>query len=235
MREGVVGNPGRIGVKPWCRFVDCGGYWNSPGAGWPWRYFLDLMRSSTVIDTPPSSPTPTVVAQSATAGVVVGFLSIVQDSSGIFGGYLVTNAWGRPLEFRISTAVQPNRVQQILYGPTLMEYLHADLIGKTLIEKTATQPTLLITDSLPSLAIRTRLGIPTLTIAPSEPDMELETLETDRASLFLKYATKFASDRSIIEEWLEQVDPAVDLIEPFTRIREAMSEARKMGVTSRAA
>lgn len=178
---------------------------------------------------------PTVVPQSATAGVVVGFLSIVQDSSGIFGGYLVTNAWGRPLEFRISTAVQPNRVQQILYGPTLMEYLHADLIGKTLIEKTATQPTLLITDSLPSLAIRTRLGIPTLTIAPSEPDVELETLETDRATLFLKYAAKFAGDRSIIEERLEQVDPAVDLIEPFTRIREAMSEARKMGVTSRAA
>ncbi len=235
MRVGAIGNPRLIGVNARCRSVDCGGYWNSPGAGWPRRCFLDLMRSSTVIDTPPSTPTPSVVPQSATTGVVVGFLSIVQDGSGIFGGYLVTNAWGRPLEFRISTAVQPNRVQQILYGPTLMEYLHADLIGKTLIEKTATQPTLLITDSLPSLAIRTRLGIPTLTIAPSEPDVELETLETNRASLFLKYATKFAGDRSIIEERLEQVDPAVDLIEPFTRIREAMSEARKMGVTSRAA
>ena len=116
-----------------------------------------------------------------------------------------------------------------------MEYLHADLIGKTLIEKTATLPTLLITDSLPSLAIRNRLGIPTLTIAPSEPDVELVTLETDRATLFLKYAAKFAADRLIIEERLEQVDPAVDLIEPFTRIREAMSEARKMGVTRRAA
>ena len=65
------------------------------------------------------------------ANAVVGFLSIVTDATGVFGGYLVTNAWGRPLEFRLTTAVQPNRVQQILYGPTLTEYLHAELIGKT--------------------------------------------------------------------------------------------------------
>ena len=188
-----------------------------------------------MIDTPPSPPTSTVVPQSPNTGVVVGFLSIVQDSSGIFGGYLVTNAWGRPLEFRISTAVQPNRVQQILYGPTLMEYLHADLIGKTLIEKTATQPTLLVTDSIPALAIRTRMGIPTLTIAPPEEGSELEALESNRATQVLRIAAKFAADRPIIDARLEQVDPAVDLAEPFSRIREAMSEARKMGVTSRAA
>ena len=73
--------------------------------------------------------------------VALGFLTVLHDPTGGLGGYLVTNAWGRPLEFRLTTAVQPNRVQQILYGPTLTEYLHADLIGKTLVEKTATQPT----------------------------------------------------------------------------------------------
>jgi hypothetical protein len=31
------------------------------------------------------------------------------------------------------------------------------------------------------------------------------------------------------------VDPAVDLAEPFARVREAVAEARKMGVTNRAA
>ena len=30
-----------------------------------------------------------------------------------------------------------------------------------------------------------------------------------------------------------QVDPAVDLAEPFTRIRDAIGEARKMGVANR--
>ena len=48
--------------------------------------------------------------------LTLGFLTVVQDAGGYLGGYLVTNAWGRPLEFRLTTAVQPNRVQQILYG-----------------------------------------------------------------------------------------------------------------------
>src|SRR5687767_3696173 len=68
----------------------------------------------------------------------LGFLSVFQEAGGYLGGYLVTNAWGRPLEFRLTSAVQPNRVQQILYGDTLPAYLCGELIGKTLIEKTAT-------------------------------------------------------------------------------------------------
>ena len=38
-----------------------------------------------------------------------------------------------------------------------------------------------------------------------------------------------------ITQMLERVDSAVDLAEPFARIREAVAEARKMGVTNRAA
>ncbi len=67
---------------------------------------------------------------------------MLQEANGFLGGYLVTNQWGRPLEFRLSTAVQPNRVQQVLYAGTLEAYLCADLIGKTLVDKAgvAVQP-----------------------------------------------------------------------------------------------
>src|SRR2546423_15306908 len=67
----------------------------------------------------------------------LGFLTVLNEANGYVGGYLVTNTWGRPLEFRLSSAVQPNRVQQILYAGTLLSYLCADLIGKTLVDKTA--------------------------------------------------------------------------------------------------
>jgi hypothetical protein len=48
-------------------------------------------------------------------------------------------------------------------------------------------------------------------------------------------ARKFESDRDRIIALLDQVDSAVDLAEPFSRVREAVAEARKMGVTNRAA
>src|SRR5215475_12294428 len=80
------------------------------------------------------------------ASTQLGFLTVLHEASGYLGGYLVTNVWGRPLEFRLSTAVQPNKVQQILYGSTLEPYIHADLIGKTLVEKTSILVQLVLTD-----------------------------------------------------------------------------------------
>jgi hypothetical protein len=46
---------------------------------------------------------------------------------------------------------------------------------------------------------------------------------------------RWAEDEGLVRAMLDRVDAALDLAEPFARIREAMGEARKMGVTSRAA
>ena len=181
-------------------------------------------------DTPSNSPAP----QSFT----LGFLTILHDANGVLGGYLLTNAWGRPLEFRLSTAVQPNRVQQILYGPTLTEYLHADLIGKTLIEKTSQPPSLVIADTLPALALRSKLDIPVVAIRPEGIDLhsaDVLSLQHPASSAPLVYSAKYADEVERLEGLLNRIDSAVDLAEPFARIREAVAEARKMGVTNRAA
>ncbi len=187
-------------------------------------------------ETPPVTDTPTLTptAGPAAANVTVGFLSVVTDSSGVYGGYLLTNAWGRPLEFRLSTAVQPNRVQQILYGPTLAEYLHADLIGKTLVEKAIAAPGLIVADSLAALGLWSRLGVMTVSVAPAEGPT-VRSLTTPRSPVPLSYPTKYAGELGALTARLEQIDPAVDLSEPFARIREAMTEARKLGVANRAA
>ncbi len=150
---------------------------------------------------------------------------------------MLTNAWGRPLEFRLSTAVQPTRVQQILYGPTLEEYLHAELIGKALVEKAIQPPTLIITDRIAALSLRDRLAVPVVAVrtAPLEGQEDLISIPHPRSSVMLSISTKHAADRAALEERLERVDPAVDLAEPFARIREAVAEARKSGAMNRAA
>ena len=164
----------------------------------------------------------------------IGFLTVLQEPSGWLGGYLVTNGWGRPVEFRLTTAVQPNRVQAALYGPTLSEYLLADLIGKTLVEKTATRPELVVTDVPAALPLRSRLEIPVVALRPTGAADGI-ALDHPRAAGGLLLPPRFPADRDAVVSILDRVDTAVELAEPFARIREAISEARKMGVTNRAA
>jgi hypothetical protein len=177
------------------------------------------------VSPPPSQSSP----------VTLAFLTVVQEPTGWFGGYLVTNGWGRPVEFRLTTAVQPNRVQIALYGPTLGEYLHAELIGKTLVEKTAAKPELIVTDAPAALPLRSRVEMPVAALRPALAPPDAVPLDHPRAAMGLLLPALFATDRDRVVMLLDRVDPAVELSEPFARIREAIVEARKMGVASRAA
>src|SRR5262245_14819882 len=170
----------------------------------------------------------------------LGFLTVLHEASGYLGGYLVTNLWGRPLEFRLSTAVQPNRVQQILYGSTLQSYICADLIGKTLVERTSTAAQLVLTDREPSLDLRLLANVPVVWVAsPDDPvavalaaqGAEVSPSNDDHGPLLCH--PRHPEDATRIRDILCQLDGSLDLAEPFGRIREALGEARKMGVTSR--
>ncbi len=176
--------------------------------------------------------------QPAPATMSLGFLTVLHEASGYLGGYLVTNSWGRPLEFRLSTAVQPNRVQQILYGETLEPYIYADLIGKTLVDKTAAPIQLIVTDREPVLELRQRLEVPVLWLAPADDSappskngVEVRPAAAGRGPIFCH--SRFPADVAGARTLLERLDGSIDLIEPFARIREAIAEARKIGATSR--
>jgi hypothetical protein len=164
----------------------------------------------------------------------------LHEASGYVGGYLVTNAWGRPIEFRLSTAVQPNRVQQILYGGTLQPYICADLIGKTLVDKTSTAAQLILTDCEPVLDLRLSHAVPVAWLAGAG-DLVADALARAGAEVragsggkgALYCHPRFPDDIPSIREVLERLEGTLDPAEPFLRIREAVGEARKMGVTGR--
>ena len=92
-----------------------------------------------------------------------------------------------------------------------------------------------MTDSLPALGLRSRVGIPVVALGPADGVAEVIELPPVRSSAPLLLSARHPEDRPVIAERLERIDPAVDLTEPFARVREAMAEARKMGVTGRAA
>lgn len=161
-------------------------------------------------------------------GPNVGFLAILQEPGGTLGGYLATNAWGRPLEFRLTSAVQPNRVQAILYGASLASFVASELIGKALIEKATTPVQWIVVDVPQALELRRHVDLPVVLQATSAPD-DLVCIGKNLYTL-----PAFAGDADTVASLVEK-SPSLDLAEPFLRVRDAVSEARKMGLAQRPA
>ncbi len=166
----------------------------------------------------------------------LGFLTVLQEGSSYLGGYLVTNVWGRPLEFRLSSAVQPNRVQQILYAGTLAPYICGDLIGKALVEKAGLPVQMVVTTCESALDLRLKLEVPVVWLAPPDharAEGPLTVVLPESRGILLTHA-RHEGDVAVVRQLLGEMN-GFDLVEPFSRIREAIAEARKMGVAGRAA
>jgi hypothetical protein len=177
-----------------------------------------------------------VASTPSSAPLNLGFLSILQEGDSYLGGYMVTNQWGRPLEFRLSSAVQPNKVQQVLYAATLVPYICADLIGKALVDKTAAPAQLVITDREAVLDLRLRIEAPVVWLAPpGDPRAGGPTAVPAPGRGALLCHPRYVGDPAVIAALLAQLEPGLDLAEPFGRVRSAVGEARKLGVTARAA
>lgn len=104
----------------------------------------------------------------------VGFLTVVDNPQhGLFGGYLILNLAGRPLEFHCTAPIKPNRAQQILYGPTLEAFLYGEQIGSTLLGHAKTSPLVVCTDREPVLSLRNLVDVPVaLVLPPEQPLLE---------------------------------------------------------------
>ena len=168
------------------------------------------------------------------AALQLGFLSVLSEGPAYLGGYLVTNAWGRPLEFRVTSAVQPNRVQQILYAGTLDEFLAGELIGKSLVEKAASTAQLVCTDGRNALSLRHKIDTPVAFVGDDVDGLAVvRPAANGRPAVALLPA--FAADEPRVRELLGLLDGHFDLTEPFGRVREAVAEARRLGGASRGA
>jgi hypothetical protein len=158
----------------------------------------------------------------------LGFLTAVEDADGgIVGGLLVTNRFGRPLEFQCTTPVRPNRTQQILYGPTLRPYLLSEVIGRTLLDKVGVKPHLVLTESPELLELRPHVPMAVASLVMKDEDTAAGGAVLPLGQQRLRFHDDFPQDGRDIERRQSQVPDTADLKEPFERIREALAETLK--------
>jgi hypothetical protein len=164
----------------------------------------------------------------------LGFLTAIEvPDKGFVGGLLVTNHYGRPLEFQCTAPVRPNASQQILYGPTLAPFVLGELIGGTLIDEAGVKPDLILTDREPILELRNRVDAPVALVDASPPAGDEAAEATTKAVRLgrqvLRFHAAHLDDREIVARETPRVPADADLLEPFERVREALRETVKNG------
>ena len=179
--------------------------------------------------------TKTMPAGSHKSVPTIGFLTVIEDPQfGLFGGYLVLNTAGRPVEFHCTAPVKPSRAQEILYGPTLRPFLYGEQIAKALVGRAKSEPLLVCTDVDPAMALRPLTGVPLVWIDATDgetdqPHGRTNDLEVVRFHLGEQPAGALAThpdDRQrVTDHWTAHLQ-GFDLVEPFQRIRDAIQEAQ---------
>ena len=147
-----------------------------------------------------------------------GFLTAVDSAShGIFGGYLLVDPLGRPLEFHCTAPVKVSRAQQILFGSSLQTHLHGQQIGATLLAEGTITPDVVLTDLESMLHVRSHTTLPVALV---------RGMVGGAAADVSPYASD-AGRESLLRETLAELAAVVDLCEPFERIRAAIDEAQR--------
>jgi hypothetical protein len=164
----------------------------------------------------------------------LAFISLNENAKDTFrGGILVTDVRGKPIEFRCTSAIQPNAVQKTLYGSTLWPYMAVELMGLPLIRSVVERPHVIIIQQPEFIDVRSAVEQPVLllsrqgsTLAVAEDGNQAPTELINSPSgkfepIVVTSHEGYGSDLEIVRDLRERCT-AMDLMEPFERIRKAI-------------
>jgi hypothetical protein len=135
------------------------------------------------------------------------------------GGCLVTDSNTHPLEFRVSGAIRPTNLQRILYGESLNEYIRNDLLGLPMIQALDNKPNIILVREAEFLKLRPRLDVPVIWVTVTDDGKPgLRTLPG--------HEHEAEASAGVLPARLR----GKGIMEPFSRIRNALEEAHGLKV-----
>lgn len=164
----------------------------------------------------------------------LGFMTAVEiGERNYVGGLLVTDRFGRPLEFQCTTPVKPNRTQELLYGPTLVPFILGDLLGKALLDRVSVKPSLIMTSRIEMLELRTKVTTPIIydessaesgskSVQNNAPLLPGQEIRFGRQTF--RMHGDFTEDRAAVDRISQQLSDDANMHEPLQRVGEALQE-----------
>lgn len=176
----------------------------------------------------------------------LAFVTLAEVEDGVLrGGILITDAHGKPVEFRCTSPIRPNAVQRTLYGGTLMTHIAVELVGKPLVQAVQAAPDVVLVQQEEFLSLRTRCEKPLLLArrqgeeiqlseesGKSRPEEVLSSPSGKFAPVVVTCHWDYPDDIVQCKEGLGWMFSNCDLVEPFERVKTALATLHEQGVLS---
>ncbi len=164
----------------------------------------------------------------------IGFLEslTLDETSGIMGAILVTDAETKPLEFRVTAPIKTTNFQKTLYGDVLLEHVLVELISLPLITALNEELDLILVKDPQFLGANNKQGIRIIHIFAQDEKQaaqpkgveELKSYKSNGQKVFIQTSAKYESELPQIRDLLNSISEQRNLIEPFSRLKAACEQ-----------
>ena len=177
--------------------------------------------------------------------LTIGFLGMYRFENGtaIRGGMLVTDVETKPLEFRVTAPIRPQKFQEILYGELLDMHISVGLVGLPLMNALQQKPNLIIVRDELFLRMNAEQEIPTILMLKEDEPLfrqgvsvnPLNSPDSSRPSVKICTSGQFEPRLEEFTQQLQLIFLNRNLMEPFDRLDKACEDvhSRKLGEGSR--
>jgi len=157
------------------------------------------------------------------------------DSGGIIGAILVTDAETKPLEFRVTSPIKPTGFQKTLYGDVLLEHILVELISVPLLNAINEHVDLILVKDPFFLGANNKQGIRVVRVfsesdgksrASSKPE-ELAFAGSASGKMMIETSKKFETELAPIKDQLNKMAESRNLLEPFERLKLACEQVQQ--------
>jgi hypothetical protein len=175
----------------------------------------------------------------------IAFLGYMEFDNGASyrGAILITDDWGKPLEFRCTAPVKPNPVQKTLYGQTLLPHVLVELVGAPLLQAVQERPEIIVIQESLFFDLRHKTETPMVRLWRQGADVKLSGEEGERSKpvvvasesgkfdpVVMETHWKFGGDMDFSRERLRELFGRWDLVEPFERLSKGLEYVHQQKV-----
>jgi hypothetical protein len=175
----------------------------------------------------------------------IAFLGYMELDSGASyrGAVLITDDWGKPLEFRCTAPVKPNAVQRTLYGQTLLPHILVELIGAPLLQAVQESPEIIIIQDYLFFDLRHKTNTPIVRLQRQGAEVKLSAEDGQKAKqgvvasesgkfdpIIMEVHWQFTGDMDCSRERLREMFGRWDLVEPFDRLAKGLEYVHQQKV-----